>query len=321
MNAPGSISVVEPVGKALEWTLQVLFRPVDVGKWFIIGFCAWLAFLGESGGGFNFPSGGGHGGGHGGRSGDFRAELERAQDFLMGNLYWIIPVVAFVILLSLALMILFTWLSSRGKFMFLHCVAQNKAEVGGPWNQYRYIGDSLFRFRLALALLGFVVILPLVCLAAFVAFRLFMQSKTDVGLIVLLVGIGLVVFLLTVAFWVLKRVVEDFLVPVMYQREIYWREGWREVAALISGIPGTFLLYLLFRLVLGLATGLIVILFIVCTCCIAGCLMLIPYIGTVLLLPILVFYRSYSAFFLAQFGPQFDVFVMPEETRPTSHSL
>ena len=298
MNAPSSISIIEPVGKAFDWTLQVLFRPLDPGKWFTIGFCAWLAFLGESGGGFNFPGGGGRGGG----GGDFRSEMERAQDFLVGNLYWIIPVVVVVILVSLALMVLFIWLSSRGKFMFLHCVAQNKAEVSWPWNHYSPLGDSLFRFRLVLALLSVGAILPLVGLAAFLLFKLLMHSKPDFGLIVLLVGIFLCVLLLALTFWLVKRVIEDFLVPVIYQNGILWREGWREVAALVSASPGIFILYFLFQIVLALATGIIVLAVILFTCCIAGCLMLIPYIGTVLLLPMLVFYRAYSAFFLAQFG-------------------
>jgi hypothetical protein len=36
--------------------------------------------------------------------------------------------------------------------------------------------------------------------------------------------------------------------------------------------------------------------------------MAIPYLGTVLLLPVLVFKRSYSIYFLRQFGPEYDVF-------------
>ena len=47
------------------------------------------------------------------------------------------------------------------------------------------------------------------------------------------------------------------------------------------------------------------------TCCTAGCLMAIPFIGTVLLLPILIFKRSYSLFYLAQYGPEYDVFPAP----------
>ena len=36
--------------------------------------------------------------------------------------------------------------------------------------------------------------------------------------------------------------------------------------------------------------------------------MMVPYLGTVLLLPVLVFQRAYSLHFLAQFGPAYDVF-------------
>ena len=45
------------------------------------------------------------------------------------------------------------------------------------------------------------------------------------------------------------------------------------------------------------------------TCCCAWCIMAIPYIGTVALLPIFVFARSYSLYYLAQYGRQYDVFI------------
>ena len=56
MTTPSrEISVVEPISPALEHVKRMLFQPFDLGKWFVIGFCAWLAYLGEAGGG----SGGG----------------------------------------------------------------------------------------------------------------------------------------------------------------------------------------------------------------------------------------------------------------------
>ena len=55
------ISVTAPVGQALDWVKRMLFQPFDLGKWFVIGFCAWLAGLGESG--TSFHGGGGSGGG------------------------------------------------------------------------------------------------------------------------------------------------------------------------------------------------------------------------------------------------------------------
>jgi hypothetical protein len=54
----------------------------------------------------------------------------------------------------------------------------------------------------------------------------------------------------------------------------------------------------------------------VVTCCIACCLVIIPYIGTVLLLPLLAFTRSYSLYYLAQYGPHYDVFP-PAPPAPT----
>lgn len=305
MNGSHSISVIDPVGKAYDWMLQVLFRPFDPGKWFTIGFCAWLAYFGENGGsGFNYPGGGGNQG-HGG---SLRTELGRIQDFVTSNLYWIVPVAAGVILLSLAFMVLFLWLSSRGKFMFLHCVARNRSEVAWPWNQYRREADSLFRFRVVLALIGCFLFLPLIALAVFAGFRMAMASNLEAGWVVLLIASALSLLLLALVWWILKRLIEDVMVPIMFVKRGTWREGWHETWAVVLDNAGVFALYFLFRIVLGLATGLIVLLVVLFTCCIAGCLMLIPYIGTVLLLPVLVFYRAYSAHFVAQFSPQYDAF-------------
>ena len=143
MNRPLDISVTTPVSAALERVKQVLFRPFDLGKWFVIGFCAWLASLGEQGFHGNFNFGGGHN--HGG---NVRHQLEQVREFVMNNLYWIIPVAVAIVAIGVALWLVFTWLSSRGKFMFLHCVAQNKAEVAVPWRKYGRQGNSLFVFRL-----------------------------------------------------------------------------------------------------------------------------------------------------------------------------
>ena len=56
---------------------------------------------------------------------------------------------------------------------------------------------------------------------------------------------------------------------------------------------------------------------IIATCCIAGCLMAIPYIGAVLLLPVFVFRRAYSLYYMQQYGPEFDV-IESEDAPPPS---
>src|SRR5690242_1775744 len=102
------ISVTDPIGLAMERVRQVLFSPFDLGKWFAIGFCAWLSLLGERGFGGNFNSRSSN------HSGDTRQELEHARTFVAENLYWIVPLAIVLVVVGLALWVLFMWLSSRG---------------------------------------------------------------------------------------------------------------------------------------------------------------------------------------------------------------
>jgi len=50
------------------------------------------------------------------------------------------------------------------------------------------------------------------------------------------------------------------------------------------------------------------------TCCVGILLLIIPYIGTVVTLPIWYTLRAFSLEYLAQFGPEYDVFPPSEES-------
>jgi hypothetical protein len=306
-NRPLEISVTTPVSSALERVKQVLFRPFDLGRWFIIGFCAWLALLGEQGGGggignYNF-------GPHHGQDGNgFMREFERVKDYVMTNLYWIVPLAVTLVVLALALGLLFLWLSSRGKFMFLHCVALNKAEVAGPWGQFVREASSLFWFRFVLGLIASAVTLPLVALVVILVVGMVKAGAPSVVGIAASAVALLLIIALAVVFAVIRKLTMDFVVPIMFLRRKKCVEGWRELRGLFAGNVGHFILYFLFQIVLAMIIGTMVLIVVLMTCCIAGCLMALPYLGTVLLLPVLVFQRAYSLYYLAQFGPQFDVF-------------
>jgi hypothetical protein len=313
-NSHREISVTEPVSPALERVKTMLFKPFDLGKWFTIGFCAWLAFLGEGGGG---------GGGanftnsfdnkvnvnNAGSAGDsLRHGYHQARDYVLNNLDWIVPVAAAAVILLLALGLLILWLSSRGRFMFLYCVALDKAEVAEPWSKFEREANSLFWFRLVLALIGMVMMLPLLGGIALMIVRMVLHGEPDAGGILLAVGLGLIFFAVAIIFALINKFTEDFVVPILFLRGGKCLAAWKEFWGLLADNAGLFTLYILFQIVLGMAIGIIVFGAIVITCCIAGCLMAIPYIGTVLLLPVLVFKRSYPLFFLRQFGPGYDVF-------------
>ena len=65
----------------------------------------------------------------------------------------------------------------------------------------------------------------------------------------------------------------------------------------------------MFIFILGIAVGICIILFAIMTCCIGLLLLIIPYIGAVVLLPVSYTFRALSIEFLAQFGDEFDVSV------------
>src|SRR4030042_5510715 len=125
------ISVIEPVSEALEKTKILLFRPFNLEKWFVIGFCAWLANLLRGGfyNGVNI------------RSNRANAETAEAMAKIIGFVREHIVIVSIsagaVIILLITILLLYLWLSSRGQFMFTDCLAKNKAQINEPWRVFK----------------------------------------------------------------------------------------------------------------------------------------------------------------------------------------
>jgi len=120
-------------------------------------------------------------------------------------------------------------------------------------------------------------------------------------IVLMIVAISIILFLV-------GKFTMDFVVPIMFLRTTNCVAGWREFLTILSLNKGRFVLYILFQIVIALAIGAIVLTAVFVTCCCAACILTIPYIGTVLMLPVLVFKRAYSLLYLGQFGPEFDVF-------------
>jgi len=318
MNSPEpTVSVAFPVSHALDWTKRILFQPFDLYRWLVIGFTAWLASLGEwSGGG-----GGGGGGGIGGRGGggaspttigaSAREFWDNARLYVAENLTWLVPAVILATITLVVLGVLILWLSSRGRFMFLHNVALNQADIVAPWSTYQRQGNSLFFFRLSVALIGLLVSLPLLVLLAVSSIAMINSGSLTLGSTLLAIGAGLGLIVLGIAFALVEKLTKDFVVPIMWMRQPSCLAAWKEYGALLRSHLGTFALYILFHILLTLGAGVLILAIVLLTCCIAGCLFALPYLGTVFLLPVLVFFRSYSLLYLAQFGPDYSVFQTP----------
>ncbi len=239
-----------------------------------------------------------------------REGIETARNYVSNNLYWIIPVTVAVVVLVILIGLLVAWLNSRGKFMFLHCVATNKAQVVFPWHQFRQQGNSLFLFRIMLGIISFVIVVVPVIGIIVLGIMIGTGSASSIVTILGIIILVLVLFTFLISLFLVKKFTFDFVVPIMSLRMSSCMAGWREFMTILSANKLRFALYLLFQIVIKIVIGAIVFIgfCIGCCFCCASCLLLIPYIGTVILLPVLVFARAYSLYYLQQYGPDFDVF-------------
>lgn len=302
-----NVSVTDPISPAIERTTQMLFRPFDFQKWITLGFCAFLANLG-------FGSGGGGGGGNGnfggaggrGANADSPGELfEQGRQWVIDHFEVLFLGVICVVIAIAVISTLVMWLSSRGQFLFVAGVARDRAAVREPWREFREQGNSLFWFRVWFSLVIFLLLLAALITCGLLALPDIRDERFGpMGAVALALGIttlatvGVVTSVVSVFLY-------HFVVPIMYLRHVTVRAGWREFNRVIfADYKGTLVLYLLFQIVLGLAIGVVSMMAMCLTCCIAA----LPLVGTVILLPLFVFHRSYTLYFLEQFGPEWRFF-------------
>ncbi len=297
------IEIFKPFGEAFELTKKILFQPFDLTKWLVIGFAAFLSghFAGV---GLNFPSPFGNFQSH-------RANENVISPYLEQWKPWLQVAIVFLVLLVFVFIAVIAWLKARGNFIFTDCIVRNRAAIVEPWREYRKEGNSYFLFLLAI-MFGAVLLLALM-LVAFISLGWLKQRTGEMPPIT---SIGSIVFLFV--FWVLiiifVSVVTYFMVPVMYRRRCRAVEAFRDVTRLILHSLGVFILFCLFGIVLVLAALIIGAIVTCATCCLAA----LPYIGTVILLPLFVCLRGFRLLFLRQFGPDYDVWAsfMPTEFLP-----
>src|SRR5262249_21574074 len=199
----------EPVGRAFQSIGHICFRPFDIGKWFIMGFSAFLAGFVE--GGFSFPglNFAGQGGGPGGGG-----DVQDVLDWLRGNLTLVLLIALTVLALIIALSALFTWLGSRGQFMFIDNLVRNRGAVVAPWHEFRAEGNSAFWFRFLFNLAVLVALAVVISGAILLAWEDIQAEHFGGGAATaLVVGIGGALLLALVAA-VVGLFLTDFVVPI-----------------------------------------------------------------------------------------------------------
>ena len=297
-----NIAYLEPFGRAWSRMKIALFKPFDLHKWFIIGFSAFLAGLTE------LPRSSGSSGWRGDNS--FREFLDfpnKAWEWLTSHPGWFIAIVfigIFIIILGITLI----WLSSRGTFMFLDNVVHDRAEIAKPWKRYRTEGNSLFLWRLVFILICTILFTSYIIFFFTMASHLYDGSYYERAPVFLIVVMSFLFILTAIVIGFISMFLNSFVAPIMYKKSIKATQAWSRFLSLFKRYPFHFILYGLILFLLAILSVIFIAVAGLLTCCVGFLLLIIPYIGTVITLPIWYTFRAFSLEFLAQFDPEYELF-------------
>ncbi|MCF8242166.1 MAG: hypothetical protein K9J16_12330 [Melioribacteraceae bacterium] len=297
------IKIIEPFSKAWKRTKKALFHQFDIRKWFILGFTAFLAGLTECSG-------------VGGDKPDFNYNFsfdeffnlpKAASEWLAEHPLLFVLIITGIIFLFI-LVVLFTWLSSRGKFMFLDNVVLDRAEISKPWYEFSSQGNSLFLWHLVYNIVVFAVFIFFFIFSFMIAYNIHVDPE-PLPYLILIILFGILVFISLALITVfIEMLLVDFVVPVMYKNKINVLEAWGIFLRLFGAHFWNFILYGLFIFAVMILVVMGIIAFGFMTCCIGFLLLIIPVIGDVILLPLTYTLRAFSVEFLEQFGDEFKIF-------------
>jgi hypothetical protein len=212
----------------------------------------------------------------------------------------------------IAVIVLLLWLSSRGKFMFLDNVVHEHDRVTQPWHQFQMEGNSLFLWRLAFGVICMAVIILFLIRGFFLATQIYQDGfHSGIGMTIVRMALFLVPVAIIISY--ISLFLKDFVVPIMYINNVTASQAWRLFLPLFVKHWFCFILYGLLVLVLRFLVTICVVMLGLFTCCLGFILLAIPYIKSVVTLPISYTFRAFSLEFLEQFGPDYTIFPRPQD--------
>jgi len=305
-SAPApAISVIDAARDAIAHTRRHLF-PFRFEKWLVLGFLAFLDQCGRGGGG----GGGGQWRTHGSEwprgpwphgAEDVPAALLRLSDWLSLHAAAVALAVIGGLVVLAGLMAVVLWVNARGSFMYLDNVASGRADVSRPWREHALSSSSYFGWRFGLSLAVVFVLLfagGLVLAAAMAWARGRIEGVTAVlaafGLVPVVLLLALAVPVLVLAGLALR----DFVAPLQLTTGLPCGQAARVLEQLLTQHPGAFLLYLLVKLGVIVASGVVVVVGGCLTCCLG----FLPVVMQTVFQPLFFFERAFPLFLLRQMG-------------------
>ncbi len=271
------ITASDSITLAFEHTRQQLFKPFRIAQWTKLAFVGLLAGeLGSNGCNrsfFNIPQ---HPGAapHPGIPNSLG--IDPALLAALGALLAVLVIAAF------AVGIIMMYVSSVMRFVLFDSIVTRECHIRWSWSRRLGAGWRFFLWKLlyvVLTLAGFAIVIGIPVAVAFNQG----WFKAPNEHIAALVSGGIILFLVSVTFALITAVVlvltKDFVVPQMALENIDAFEGWRRLLAMMKLEKGAYAAYIGMKIVLALVVGLIITI----ATLILGLIVVIPSVGVGLL--------------------------------------
>jgi hypothetical protein len=185
--------------------------------------------------------------------------------------------------------------------MYLDDVATGRADVARPWRQHAVAASSYFGWSLGITLAGVFIVLALggVAVGGAIAVATGRVAGTGAWLAGAAAAPVLLLLVLALPCLALASVaLRDFVAPLQLATGLPCADAARLLESLVLAHPGAFVVYLLLKIVLVVASGIVIALLGCLTCCIA----FLPVVMQVVFQPLFFLERAFPVLLLRQLG-------------------
>jgi hypothetical protein len=187
-------------------------------------------------------------------------DLPALESFLLARGFLPVTVLAAFAVFLVALYSVF--LVTRLRFAFVHSLIHQTRDLPAAWKLYDLEAENLFAATVLVGLVFFVLSAAALGLCALAAFAVVgtptPDGKLDPGhFLVLFFPLTAIAFTLILAAWTAQVVMNDFILPHMAIEGVSFLKAWAAVRVHVAGRRETFLSYLILRLAMPVAAGLI----------------------------------------------------------------
>jgi hypothetical protein len=244
VSRPG-LSAVQALSQAWDDTLEFLFKPLDIERWFWLSFICLFLGGGASSAAFNWSLGS--------LPGDIGLDrvLGPLREYIVLHLWLIILTVTLG--LSLALAVLYLRVVLR--FVLVDALVSRAVRLGAAWTETQPLGRSYFWWLLATLLLvgasltlGAIAVIPHLRSLASAGTRSFLFWVTLTGLLLVDILVGLLLALVV-------TLTDNLVVPIMYAEGLALLPAWRKLWQSLRAEVGGFAVYVLLRFAVGVAVA------------------------------------------------------------------